>query len=105
MRIVAYSSIVARWSLAPGDATLAPFRQTHPDRHHLGRRTMLFSRGLTLTAVLIVSLAGAARADVRLPAIIGDNMVLQADRAVPIWGWADPGEEVTVTLGSAKGTA
>ncbi len=35
-------------------------------------------------------------ADVRLPAIIGDDMVLQQGKRVPIWGWAEPGETVTV---------
>jgi sialate O-acetylesterase len=34
--------------------------------------------------------------DPRLPAILGDNMVLQAGRPVPIWGWANPGQAVTV---------
>lgn len=37
--------------------------------------------------------------DVKLPAIFGDNMVLQRAHAIPIWGSADPGESVTVTLG------
>jgi len=32
-------------------------------------------------------------------------MVLQQKMPVPIWGWADPGEKVTVTLGDAKATA
>jgi sialate O-acetylesterase len=35
---------------------------------------------------------------VRLPAVISDNMVLQRGQPVPIWGWADKGEVVTVTL-------
>ncbi|HWB00403.1 MAG TPA: sialate O-acetylesterase [Pirellulales bacterium] len=52
---------------------------------------------LTLSAALAAS---AARADVKLPAIISDHMVLQADKGAPIWGWADAGEEVSVTLGS-----
>ena len=50
--------------------------------------------------VVAVSLATARLAfgDVRLPAIISDHMVLlKADRA-PVWGWADPGEEVRVVL-------
>ena len=38
-------------------------------------------------------------ADVRLPAIFGDHMVLQQDGKIPVWGWADPHEPVTVTLG------
>ena len=39
-----------------------------------------------------------ARADVKLPAIFGDHMVLQRDQKDRVWGWADPGEEVTVTV-------
>ena len=38
----------------------------------------------------------SARADVRLPAIFSDNLVLQRDQKVTIWGWAAEGEEVTV---------
>ena len=40
----------------------------------------------------------AVSAAVRLPAVIGDNMVVQSGKPVPIWGWADKGEEVTVTI-------
>ena len=32
--------------------------------------------------------------------IFGDNMVLQRDRELTLWGWADPGEAVTVKLGA-----
>ena len=47
----------------------------------------------------------AARADVRLPAIFSDNMVLQQGAKVPVWGWAEEGEVVTVRFGEqiAKG--
>lgn len=37
-------------------------------------------------------------AAIKLPALIGDNMVLQRDQRVPIWGWADRGEQVTVSI-------
>ena len=37
-------------------------------------------------------------AAIKLPAVIGDNMVLQRDQPVPIWGWADKGEEVIVKV-------
>jgi len=40
----------------------------------------------------------AAHADVRLPEIFNNNMVLQRDMPVPVWGWADPGEEVAVAF-------
>ncbi len=41
----------------------------------------------------------AARADVRLPGLFSDHAVLQQGRPIPVWGWADPGEKVTVSLG------
>ena len=37
-------------------------------------------------------------AEVTLPRVIGNNMVLQRDMQVPIWGWASAGEEITLTL-------
>jgi len=42
---------------------------------------------------------------VTLPNVIGDNMVLQRDLPVPIWGWAEPGEQVTISFaGQSKTT-
>ena len=49
-------------------------------------------------ALVLLVLAGSARADVRLPALIADHMVLQRGAAVRLWGWADPGETVAVSL-------
>ena len=40
-----------------------------------------------------------ARAEVAVPSIIGDHMVLQRGAEAPIWGWANPGEKVMVTIG------
>lgn len=37
-------------------------------------------------------------AQLKLPAIIGDNMVLQRDMKVPVWGWASPNEKITVSF-------
>lgn len=42
--------------------------------------------------------ATVASADVRLPALVGSNMVLQRDAKIKVWGWADPGEKVHVTF-------
>ena len=39
-----------------------------------------------------------AVADVSLASPFGDNMVLQRDVEVPIWGWSDPGDEVRVIV-------
>jgi hypothetical protein len=51
-----------------------------------------------LAALAFLWSASCSFADVKLPAIISDHMVVQADMEVPLWGWADAGEEVTVSL-------
>ncbi|WP_198661793.1 glycoside hydrolase family 97 catalytic domain-containing protein [Lewinella sp. IMCC34183] len=48
--------------------------------------------------LLLVLLATAVRAEVRLPRLISDGMVLQRDTELTLWGWADTGEAVTVSL-------
>ena len=53
-------------------------------------------RRLTLAVSLL--LATAAQADVRLPSLISDNMVLLQEKPANVWGWADPQEAVSVTL-------
>ena len=35
-------------------------------------------------------------ADVRMPALFGSHMVLQQEIKIPVWGWADAGEAITV---------
>ena len=62
---------------------------------------------LSIVAVAVGSLMTPAMAEVRLPAIFGSHMVLQQNIKIPVWGWADAGEAVTVTLGdhTAKTTA
>ena len=46
--------------------------------------------------LLLLSLVTVAMAEVKLPAIIGSNMVLQRGEKVPVWGWSEPGTEVQV---------
>ena len=40
-----------------------------------------------------------ANADVRLPRLVSDGLVLQREKPVTLWGWADEGEQVSVSLG------
>jgi len=40
----------------------------------------------------------SVNADVLLPKLISDGMVLQRDAKVNVWGWADPNEKVTVSI-------
>jgi sialate O-acetylesterase len=55
-----------------------------------------------LTFLLLLGSALPALANVTLPALITDNMVLQQKSDVALWGRADPGEAVTVTTSWAK---
>lgn len=48
--------------------------------------------------VAVMSALPPVTADVRLPGLISDNMLLQSGEATRIWGWADPGEVVSVSL-------
>jgi sialate O-acetylesterase len=43
-----------------------------------------------------------ANADIKLPAIIGSHMVLQQQTPIQIWGWAEPGEEISVTFADQR---
>ena len=59
----------------------------------------------TLLSIALISFAHLGLADVKLPNVIGSGMVLQRDMAVPVWGWAEVGEEVTVSFaGQTKKT-
>jgi hypothetical protein len=51
-----------------------------------------------LLVLLAFALGAGLRAELKLPAIIGDHMVLQQKQANPIWGWDNPGTKVTVTF-------
>lgn len=60
----------------------------------------------TLLCLILGALLGMTQAEakLKLPSIIGDHMVLQ--KGTPsVWGWADPGETVTVALGNNAKTA
>ena len=60
------------------------------------RRTVFF---VALVCVAGLILATPTMAAPRLPGFFTDNMVLQREMAVPVWGWANPGELVTVAFG------
>jgi sialate O-acetylesterase len=55
-----------------------------------------------LTGLLSCTLILNSYADVRLPALVGSNMVLQRNKPLNIWGWADKGEKVTVSFRNAR---
>ncbi|QOV89790.1 sialate O-acetylesterase [Humisphaera borealis] len=63
-----------------------------------------FNRILASSLLALVAAPSAVLADVRLPAIFSDHMVLQQQKAAAVWGWADAGEEVTVSVDKATAT-
>ncbi|MCF8224283.1 MAG: beta galactosidase jelly roll domain-containing protein [Bacteroidales bacterium] len=58
--------------------------------------------GLVLIATGLLFINVNTFAEVRLPRVLGSNMVLQRDQDVRIWGWADAKEKVTVTFNGQK---
>jgi sialate O-acetylesterase len=54
-------------------------------------------------AALFLTLAGLpVFANLKLPALFTDHMVLQSGEPVPVWGWASPGEKISVEIGGQK---
>jgi sialate O-acetylesterase len=51
---------------------------------------------LILIASFSVLLLQPARAEVKLPAIVSSNMVLQRNTSIELWGWADVNEEIEI---------
>ena len=52
----------------------------------------------TLLVVLACICSVWAEAKVKLPSVLSDGMVLQRESPIKIWGTAEPGEDVVVTL-------
>ena len=53
---------------------------------------------LVIALGVVFSITGlVAQNQVKLPALIGDQMVLQQNFKAPLWGWSNPGETIKVT--------
>lgn len=50
-----------------------------------------------LVCLALMLYSFASEAAVRIPSFFGDGMILQRDEPIKVWGWADSGEEVTVS--------
>ena len=55
-------------------------------------------RTILLGLLIIASLASPVHAEPRLPHLFSDHMVLQREAEIHVWGWAAPGESITVSL-------
>ena len=52
-----------------------------------------------LVFLIVLGANLATTAQVKLPALVGDNMVLQQNAKVNLWGWASPNEKINIQLG------
>ncbi len=64
-------------------------------------RISFLSSVRTLVVFGLVYISGSLHAEVILPKIFSDNMVLQRNQPIQVWGWAKASESVTVTLNGA----
>ena len=62
----------------------------------------MITRKIAFIAAVFAVLAATAKADVKLPSIFGNGMVLQQGKPLKVWGWASPGESVRVSFASDK---
>lgn len=53
---------------------------------------------IALVLVWIMLCHQSINAEIKLPAIVSSNMVLQRDTTIVLWGWADPNEEITIKI-------
>ncbi|MFB3924270.1 MAG: sialate O-acetylesterase [Terriglobia bacterium] len=66
---------------------------------------ILSTRNFTLLLSMLALMAPSTLAEVKLPAFFSDNMVLQSSAKDLVWGTAEPGEQVTVSIAGQKATA
>ena len=60
---------------------------------------------VTFIAVSALSFVGILHADVSVPTLFSDHMVLQRDKPIQIWGWASPGESVKASFNGKSAKA
>lgn len=58
----------------------------------------LIKLAILIICVFLISFLHAATAQIKLPAIFSDNMVLQRNAKIPIWGMGKPGQQITVKI-------
>jgi hypothetical protein len=49
--------------------------------------------------LLVICFQLFVHANITLPSLVGDHMILQQNTNVQLWGWASPGEQITINLG------
>ncbi len=82
--------------------TFSTFRYFRSSRQRVRCKRVMFMpqpyRLFLLPVILLLINVGDVRAELALPSIFSDHMVLQRDHTVPVWGTATPGAEVSVAF-------
>ncbi|WP_298537094.1 sialate O-acetylesterase [uncultured Algibacter sp.] len=56
----------------------------------------------SLVVLFLTATIQCIYAEIKLPAVVSSNMVLQRDTTVKLWGWADPNEAISITVSWSK---
>src|SRR5688572_3777794 len=67
-----------------------------PSPHINNNGFIMMSKAVIMSGLLLFSIISSAQ--VKLPQLVRDSMVLQRETKVKVWGWASKGEKVTVSF-------
>ena len=57
---------------------------------------------IKITLAVLLLIVSITNAQLKLPALVSDSMILQRDKPINIWGWSLNGEAVEVTFNKHK---
>jgi len=61
-----------------------------------------YGAGFIFTVLFLAGFSATVQAEERIAQIFQDNMVLQREKPVPVWGWGNPGAQIELTFGAQK---
>jgi sialate O-acetylesterase len=71
-------------------------------KHPQGSTTLIFHLSKITFFIILLASCAVTQAQVRLPRVFGSNMVLQRGVAIPVWGTAKSGSQITVELAGKR---
>lgn len=66
---------------------------------------MKLPKWVALSLLVLLAKFSVVQAEVRLPAVLTDHMVVQREKPILVWGWDDAGSEVVVSIGGHQAAA
>ena len=57
-------------------------------------------KSITLPTIALILCCNIAYAQLEVPTIFSDHMVMQRDQEIKVWGWSKPGDEIACNLAS-----